>query len=417
MIVQAAHPDALGDEPPGLVVREVAAGARVRLSANVTDDAGVRWASEMDVVASADGVADLGDDPMGPLWRLAPVDSPSVDRFAASWEGFEVVVEASDGAGGHGAVTLRRRRAAPGVRREEVDTDGLVATTFVPAGDGPHPGVVMFHGSGGGVAGLEPSGALLASHGYATLVVGWFGAGDTPADIRRIPVESLARGVTSLRADERTDATRVAALGTSAGGEACMALCSTQPHLELGAVITIAGSSVAWQALVDGRPPKESRYTLSGVDLPWAPVDSTKMLTEMLVENPIRRLLHRQPEMHTLAAYESGLHSKGAASAGFAVERVDAPLLLLAGDDDEVWPSAEMAAAMAERRGTRPTDRLVVLPGTGHISLRPPDQPATVLRSGQLVFGGDSHAFADAMSTCWRELLAHLDTHLAESPS
>ena len=55
-----------------------------------------------------------------------------------------------------------------------------------------------------------------------------------------------------------------------------------------------------------------------------------------------------------------------AADAAVPVERIDAPMLLIAGDADAMWPSVSMAAALAGRRGHRPTDRVLVLPGTGH---------------------------------------------------
>ena len=222
-------------------------------------------------------------------------------------------------------------------------------------------------------------------------------------------VESLERAVTCLRADPRIDPARVGLLGTSAGGEAVMTLASTRPQLAPDVVIVVAGSSVVWQALVDGRPPAEPRYTLAGADLPWAPVVSAKLMAQMLVENPLRGLLHRRPELHTLRAYAAGLEDERAAAAQLPAERIDAPLLLFAGAEDEVWPAARMARDIAARRGDRPDDRVVVFPGTGHISLRPPALPTTVLRSGELVFGGEPAAFAAAMSAVWSELLGFLD--------
>jgi pimeloyl-ACP methyl ester carboxylesterase len=189
-------------------------------------------------------------------------------------------------------------------------------------------------------------------------------------------------------------------------------MAATLPQLGLAAVVAVAGSSVAWQALVDGRPPPESRFTHAGTDLPWAPVVSSRLLGQLLVGNPLRRLRGQPPQLHTLAAYEAGLHSPRATAAALPLERVDAPLLLLAGEDDAVWPAAEMARAIVARRGHRGSDRVVIYAGTGHISLRPPGLPATILRSGDLVFGGEPRAFAAAMGSCWTEVIAHLDAHL-----
>jgi hypothetical protein len=380
--IDVGAPDTLTDVDPQIRVVGAPAGAPVTVRAVAVDRDGRAWRSSLDA-------ATLEHDPLGLFWRLEPDDA--VERFVVGWDGFEVRLSVDDGAD----VVLRRRFAAEGVTREEVSC----GTLFVPAGDGPHPAVALFHGSGGGVAGLEPSGALLASHGVAALVVGWFSG-----DIRRVPVESLAQGVAFLRGDARFGS--VSVVGTSAGGEAVATLVSTL-DVEVDRVVLVAGSSVVWQALVDGRPPEESRFTLDGADLPYAPVVGTKLLAQMLVENPLRRLVGHAPELHTLSAYAAGLARPEAAAAALAVERCSAPMLLVAGADDEVWPAAEMAQAIVARRG-RADDRLLVFPETGHISLRPPGLPTTVLRSGDLVFGGEPVAFASAMRATWSELLAFL---------
>lgn len=411
------------DVEPGITVTGAGAGAEIEVRATATDLDGGHWESSAVFTASDEGVVDLATDdpvrgswsvadPIGLLWSLAPADGGE-GNFAVAWEGFEVEVSASESDGDPVTATLKRRFAAEGVERSEIDHEGMVATLFIPAGPGPHPGVAMYHGSGGGVTGFEPSGALMASHGYAVLAVGWFGAGDTPKSIRRVPVESLRRGVDFLLADDRIDSGRIGVLGTSAGGEAIGAMLANSPDLNVAAGVSIAGSSVAWQALVDGRPPKESRFTLAGKDVPWAPVDVTKMFVEMAVKNPIRKLRHKAPQLHTLAAYESGYKSKEAAGAAFGLEVFDGPMLLMAGAEDEVWPSPVMAKAIAARRGDRPDDKVVIFPGTGHISLRPPGLPTTVLRSGDLVFGGQPQAFSDAIRTAWIETLSHFESGLA----
>jgi hypothetical protein len=68
-----------------------------------------------------------------------------------------------------------------------------------------------------------------------------------------------------------------------------------------------------------------------------------------------------------------------------------------------------MAQAVRARRGREHADRLVTYPHTGHVSLRPPGVRTTVLRSGQLAFGGTAAGFFDAMRAGWREILRFLD--------
>ena len=82
-------------------------------------------------------------------------------------------------------------------------------------------------------------------------------------------------------------------------------------------------------------------------------------------------------------------------------------MLLIAGDADEMWPSVSMAAALAARRKHRSTDRLLVLPGTGHFVAQPAS-PTTVDRNADLVSGGTPEATARGQRAAWDATLAFL---------
>jgi hypothetical protein len=82
-------------------------------------------------------------------------------------------------------------------------------------------------------------------------------------------------------------------------------------------------------------------------------------------------------------------------------------MLLIAGDSDVMWPSVSMAAALAARRGYRTSDRLLVLPGTGHF-VSPPATPTTVDRDADLVSGGAPEATAHGQRAAWNAALAFL---------
>ena len=424
MRLEASPADSLTDQPLSIRLSGLPPGAEVTVAASAADAQGGRWRSESRFVASPDGALDLGRDapasgsydradPMGPIWSMGPPEGERDPRFHIPWDRFDVEVEASAD-GERASATVRRRFAADGVERVDIDEPGLTAALFLPPGPAPHPGVAMYHGSGGGIAGLAPSGALLASHGFAALVVGYFDAPGTPDSLCEVPLESLAAGVARLDADAAIDRGRIAALGTSVGAEAALAMASCIEGLELRAVVAVSPSSVVWQALAEGRPPPKSRWTLDGRPLPYAPLKGERLLGQMLIENPLRKLVHRPPELHTVKAYEAALREAAAREAAIPVERIRAPLLLLAGEDDEVWPAAQMGRALMERHGRERSDRLVTYPNTGHISLRPPGVPTTVLRSGELAFGGTAAGFFDAMQAAWPEILGFLGERLSD---
>jgi dienelactone hydrolase len=423
MRLEASPADALTDEVLSIRLAGVPADAKVTVAASAADEAGSRWRSEARFVVGPEGAVDVGDvapssgsydraDPMGLLWSMGPPEGAKDPRFRMPWHGFEVELEAmADGE--RASATVRRRFAAAGVERVDVEEPDLTAALFLPPTPGPHPGVAMFHGSGAGIAGLAPSGALLASHGFAALVLGYFGVPGRPRTLCEVPLESLAAGVDRLRGHEAVVGGRVAALGTSVGAEAALAMASYIDGLELAAVVGVAPSSVVWQALGDGRPPDKPRWTLGGRPLDYARVRGERLFWQILIENPLRRFVRRQPELHTARAYEAGLRQPAARQAAIPVERINAPLLLLAGEDDQVWPAVEMAQAVLTRREREHADRLVTYPHTGHISLRPPGVPTTVLRSGELAFGGTAAGFFDAMQAAWPEILRFLDASLS----
>jgi hypothetical protein len=187
MRLEASPADALTDAPLWIRLAEVPA-REVAVAASAADGEGNRWRSECRFTVTPEGTLDLRRvapisgsydraDPMGLLWSMGPPKGEKDPRFRMPWDGFDVELEAvADGE--RASATVRRRFAAARVERVDLEDRDLAAALFLPPAPGPHPGVAMFHGSGGGIAGLAPSGALLASHGFAALVVGYFGSPD-----------------------------------------------------------------------------------------------------------------------------------------------------------------------------------------------------------------------------------------------
>jgi hypothetical protein len=163
----------LVDEPVGLVV------------------AGARPGSEVAVRATVEGAGTVhytGVDPFGLWWSGQPVgpsrrppSAPLTARVQAATAGrmAEAVLERH---------WLTLEAAATPVR--EPGVWGLFAR---PAGDGPFPGVVCFGGSSGGLAAAAAWAPVLASHGFATLAIAYFGVPGTPAPTEvRHPVDGAS---------------------------------------------------------------------------------------------------------------------------------------------------------------------------------------------------------------------------------
>jgi pimeloyl-ACP methyl ester carboxylesterase len=200
------------------------------------------------------------------------------------------------------------------------------------------------------------------------------------------------------------------------GTEGALAALSEIEGLGVRAVVAIAPSSVIWQALGEGRPPKKSSWTLGGEPLPWVPMRGERLVPE-LIKNALLKGLSRHPRpsaLHLRSAYSAGLHDRTAVEkAEIRVERIEAPILFVSGNDDQMWPAAEMVAALRRRRtrGKRSSDRHLSLADAGHV-IRPPFTPTTVTWTEDLYSGGTPEGNATASVEAWTETLQFLDGHL-----
>jgi len=400
--------------------------SEVTITVTATDAKNHRWESRNVFRSDATGTVDISRDapmsgsyastnPTGPIWsmRFASEDSaPSM--FAAPWDQLEFSFTAEAGGETASGVAVRRWSGA-GVTRSEIQGSGFVGSLFEPAGDGPHPAVALIPGTSGAQP-MEPTAALLASRGYAAMVVGYMGLEGLPKTLCEMPLETLAAGVRRLSAHPSVDGERVGVLCASVGAEGALAALSEIEGLGIRAVVAIAPSSVIWQAMSEGRPPKKSSWTLGGEPLPWVPMHAERLVPE-LIKNALLKGLSRHPRpnaLHLRSAYSTGLHDRAAAEkAEIRVGRIEAPILFVSGNDDQMWPAAEMAAALKRRRAQprRSGDRYLSFADAGHI-IRPPFTPTTITWTEGMYSGGTPEGNAKASVEAWANILRFLDEHL-----
>jgi dienelactone hydrolase len=295
------------------------------------------------------------------------------------------------------SATLVRELTSGDVRcvRQTVATAGFFGSYCAPATVAARrPAVLIFGGSEGGLA-VADLAKLLASHGYPTLALAYFGAPGRPASLFRIPLEYFARAAGWLR---RT--TAAASAGTAAGGTAARPLVAwgfsrgSEAALLLGvhfpglvsAVIAGSPSSVTNEAFSSSGalPPGEPAWTLGGRPLP-------------------------------VASPPGDPRSAGNPAAVIPVARIRGPILLLAGADDRLWPSpgygrAIMATLAAHHDPYR--HQLKVFAGAGHVAgfaMPYDDGPARITEGRDLLnVGGTPVANSIAETGAWRDALAFL---------
>jgi pimeloyl-ACP methyl ester carboxylesterase len=224
----------------------------------------------------------------------------------------------------------------------------------------------------------------------------------------------LAAGYRAFAASSAVTPDRIVVLAASVATGGALAMLAYTADIDPRGLVAISPAHVVWQALGDGGPPpKASSWTLAGAPLPWTRMRGERLLPQM-IDHALFDRFHRHPRpkaLHLLAAYAAGL-SGGTADdpAALAVERIRCPLLLLSGQDDQMWPSVTMADSIMARRD-RADDHHRSFPDAGHF-FRPPFTPTTVPWNDSLFSGGTAAGNARAQAEGWQAILNFLNDRL-----
>lgn len=412
------------DERFEVRVDGVEPGARVTLTAETTDREGDTWASFARFEADGDGVASPvtqapvegtyeGTHPMGLVWSMRPTGAEkAVFVPPEGTHGVTITARRGDERLGRGTVT---RRFGPADLVVEESPDGLVGALFRPAGEGPYPGVIALHGSGGDPD--EGTAVLLAAHGYAVFAPQYFGSPEPLPDVlAEVPVEYLARAREWMRGLSAVRDGKMGLVGASKGAE--YALLAGATYDWVGAVAALAPSGVAWAGLTQGRE-RTSSWTRDGDPVPYVPTAfPPSVVADYLVSWPFGDPVSLRP------TYEVPLERVSQDrldEATIRVENIDGPVTLVAGGEDALWPSVRMGRIAAER--LRENDhphavRYLTYPEAGH-GISFPYQPTTGLSAfpafppgTSLALGGSAAGLARAARESWPKVLSTLSEGL-----
>lgn len=308
-----------------------------------------------------------GVDPAGPFWSMAPVkDAPSDVA-----QGTVRVTLLVDGKPLASAVT-RQLPGDPAVRAEPVAAFAgamLYRPPVTAAAARRLPVVIVLGGSEGGSSAGRGIGPWLATHGYAALALPYYSPGwgdwkpeipSLPADFADIPVDRLAAVRDWIAGRPDLDAGRIGLYGVSKGGEFAILAASRFPWLK--AVAAIVPSDVVWEGWGPGVTKADTRssFAWAGKPLPFVPYKDMMKAIDALAAGGKEGL--RKPHAEGRAANPDRV-----AAATIPIERYRGALLVAGGEDDQTWPSADMARNIAARRtavGLRTT--LLTFAGAGH---------------------------------------------------
>lgn len=314
-----------------------------------------------------DGAFDLGADaPVDGTWEGVDVDgflwsttdppfSLTLDLaidVAVSIDGEEVV-----------AATIERRYVNEGVVSTSIDDGTIQGVLNVPPGDGPFPAVLVFGGSEGGLSGSTFLASYLASLGYASFAVAYFGTDGVPANLVEVPLEILAQDLAFLAARPEVDGERIAVTGGSRGGELALLLAAHYPDVVRATIATVP-SGVVWGGLT---VEPTAAWTKDGAPLPFVP-SSPDAQADVVVDADGAAHVSLTPVFHQDL---DDAPADALAAATIPVEQAGGPILLVAGADDALWPSCRLAQIAMDRlvaagHTDAHGDALLCLDGAGH---------------------------------------------------
>jgi len=211
------------------------------------------------------------------------------------------------------ARTLTRQWTATGVthRTLTLDADGAAGDLFLPPrGSVRRPGVLLLGGSEGGVR-RKYDAALLASHGYPALALGYFGVPGLPATLHDIPLEYFVTAARLLRAQPGADPGGVVVNGYSRGSEAALLLAEYHPDLVRGAILYAPNDKV-WPGFPDGG----NAWTNGGVPVPRTAIPVTHVAGPVLAiaggadrvwrsATQAQQIMRRLDDAHVTAAHQA----------------------------------------------------------------------------------------------------------------
>lgn len=287
----------------------------------------------------------------------------------------------------------------PGPTGERVVERGLVANYFRAPGDARGAAILMLGGSEGGIgASLTRNATELQTEGFSVLTPAYFGAPGQRQNLELIPLETFDRALKWLRSRREVNPDRVAIVGHSKGAEA--ALLVAVRHSELRAVVASAPSSVAWPGIDWESFSVEPSWTSAGQPLPVLPYGPFRFST---LFGDVGRL------------YEEGLEQQARhPEAAITVEQIKAPILLVCGEVDTLWPSCPMARQLRARaaKAGGPPVRVLAYELAGHRAFGlpvPPDHPS--LRR----WGGKPPDNNAARADGWPKIVDFLQRHVGNA--
>ena len=412
------------DEPISIKLSCLPPQKKIRMTLSTIDGCKQVWQSNAVflinsqgelVLASANSLSGTytGTDPEGLFWSMTPLcDAKTQSLFPVSgMPSLTYELHVYQGKICLGEKIFSRAILTEQVERINIQEVKITGTLFLPRHETTCPGIMMIPGAGGMIT-LESTAALLASKGYAVLIMGYYRDKQLADELYELPLERFRDAILWFKSHSCIHPDHVIAMGYSKGAEALLATLAYFPDMSLKGVVLHAPTHVIWQGMGRGKPRHESSWSLFNEPLSFLAYRTDRLRFTILKKKLLAVLFpNMSPAFSCLASYKTALRNKRhEEEARIPAAQIKTPILFISGENDCLWPSSKMAEKMMSELKAAHfpyQSKHLCLPGIGHI-IRHPGLPTTV---SQIVFGkltlemgGQAQLAARSAQIYWNEL-------------
>lgn len=358
-----------------------------------------------------------GADVRGLLWSMSPTTTEAAaDSRPGDVELIAYAGDASDKKLATRTIVFQAHAPELVVERPSGFPGAIFATLPVSAGAAKRPALIVMGGSEGGKTVVNDAAQRLASRGFAVLSLPYYSPAQWPsmkAEVPELPpafadieINRLNDARAWLMTRKEVDGSRIGLYGVSKGAEFTLLGAVTFPWVKTA--VAIVPTDVVWEGWGQNvEPGKRSSFAYKGKPFPFTPYkDFAEEFQGFQTGQDVRI---RRPQDKGRAA-----NPAAAAAARIPVERYKGPLLLVAGQEDQVWNSAMMAHNIAERRAVAKLETVsLIYTDAGHYLSGNGLSPTTQYNVGPNKSGGTPEANARAQADAWEKTIQFLERTLS----
>tara|TARA_R110000796_G_scaffold81498_2_gene179499 strand:- start:2792 stop:3763 length:972 start_codon:yes stop_codon:yes gene_type:complete len=266
-----------------------------------------------------------------------------------------------------------------GVKARTINENGIQANYFVKTNTKRSTSIVLI---GGGQWG-DYWGQQFANRGYSGLSLQYTQREGLPKLPEEINLEYFEKALAWLKKQPEVDPNKIIVMGASRNAELALLLASVFPR-SISGVVAYAPSAVSWSNTVLPYNSNElkSSWKYKGLDIPYVPMDK-------ISGNQLNSI-------NMLEYWKKGLQKADfIGQAAIKVEKINGPILLFSGKDDQVWPSSIMADMIEKRLETNTFEHSfqnIKYENAGHLISSNPDDN-TSYRTGTINISGKDYEY------------------------